>query len=76
MDINQIPDDLFDKIEIDFKQQFKILLNRNKGENPIFEVKLEALKGITAKYNFTFEKAQEIIQEIQLRNLDKDIGIE
>jgi len=76
IDISKISDDLFAKIEIDMKKQFDIAINRNNGETTIFEAKKEALNVIAKKYNVTLEKAQEIVSEIQLRNLDKDLGIE
>ncbi len=36
----------------------------------------QSLNVIAKKYNVTLEKADEIAREIQLRNLDKDLGIE
>ncbi len=76
MDISKIPDVMFAKIEIDLKKSFNTAIKRNDGETTIYEAKKESLNVIAKKYNVTFEKAGEIAHEIQLRNLDKDLGIE
>ena len=75
-DISKISDDMFAAIEIDLKKSFNVAITRNDGETTIVEAKKEALNVIARKYNITLEKAGEIVREIQLRSLDKDLGIE
>jgi hypothetical protein len=47
-----------------------------KGENfPIFKAKEYSILAVAEKYNFSIEKANEIVGEIQFRNLDRNLGL-
>ncbi len=75
IDINKMSDDMFAKIKNDLMKSFRDSVNKNDGNAPIFQAKKEAIEEVAKKYNLTFEKANEIVKEIQLRKLDQDIGL-
>ena len=75
IDINKLSDDMFAKIKADMMKNFRDAINKSDGNIPLFQVKKEAIKEVAKRYNLTFEKANEIVIEIQLRQLDKDLNL-
>jgi hypothetical protein len=75
IDINKLSDDMFAKIKADLMKNFRDAINKSDGNIPLFQAKKEAIKEVAKKYNLTFEKANEIVIEIQLRQLDKDLNL-
>jgi len=75
IDMNKLSDDMFGKIKADLMKNFRDAINKSDGNIPLFQAKKEAIKEVAKKYNLTFEKANEIVIEIQLRQLDKDLNL-
>ncbi len=74
IDISKIPDDLFYEIENYLKESFNNEIRENGGNIPIFQAKQNAINLVTKKFNLTLENANEIVREIELRNLDKNLN--
>ena len=75
MNPKTISDEMLAQIEKYMLECFHEELDRKGGTTPIFEAKKYSTKRVGQKYNLTIEKATEIAREIQLRNLDKDLGL-
>lgn len=75
IDINKLSDDMFAEIKADLMKNFRDAINKSDGNIPLFQAKKEAIKEVAKKYNLTFENANEIVIEIQLRQLDKDLNL-
>ena len=54
---------------------FNDAIQSNYGNTPIFQAKEYANKCIAKKHNFTIEQAKEFVLEMQMRKLDKDLGL-
>ena len=63
------------EIEKDLMEFFHDAIQSNGGNTPIFQAKEYANKFIAKKHNFTIDQAKEFVSEMQMRKLDKDIGL-
>ena len=74
IDVNTLSDEFLAEIE---KYMLKCLHEKLDQEEdiPIFEAKKHATSEVAKKYNLTLEKTKKVVSEIQLRNLDRDLGI-
>ena len=75
IDISKISDDLFDEIENYLKKCFNNEIKIRDGEAPIFQAKQNAINLVSKKFNLTPENANEIVREIELRDLDKNLNL-
>ena len=73
--IKNLSDAKFAEIEKDLMDFFHDAAFSNGGNTPIFQAKAYAKKCIAKKHNFTIEQAKEFVSEMQLRNLDRDLGL-
>ena len=73
--IKNLSDAKFAEIEKGLMEFFHDAVRINYGNTPIFQTKAYATKCIAKKHNFTIEQAKEFISEMQLRKLDKDLGL-
>jgi len=75
IDISKIPDDLFDEIENYLKKSFNNEIKKSGGGIPIFRAKQNAINLVSKKFNLTPKNANEIVREIELRELDKNLNL-
>jgi hypothetical protein len=75
IDINTISDELLAEIEKYMLECFHKELIRKGEDFPIFKAKEYSILAVAEKYNLPIEKAKEIVGEIQLRNLDRNLGL-
>lgn len=75
IDLKTISDEMLAEMEKYMLECFHEELDGKGGDAPIFEAKKHSIKKVAKKYNLTVEKANKIVREIQLRNLDKDLGL-
>jgi hypothetical protein len=73
--IKNLSDAKFAEIEKDLMDIFHDAAFSNDGNTPIFQAKAYATKCIAKKHNFTIEQAKEFVLEMQMRNLDRDLGL-
>ena len=70
-----ISDKMLAEIEKYMSECFHEEIDRKGEATPIFEAKKHSIKKVAKKYNLSIEKTNEIVSEIKLRNLDKDLGL-
>ena len=75
IDIGKISDDLFGEIEKYLKKSFNNEIKKSDGEIPIFQAKQNAINLVSKKFHLTPENANEIVREIELRGLDKNLNL-
>jgi hypothetical protein len=75
IDVEAISDEMLAEIEKYMLDCFHDELDRRGEEAPLFEVKKYSIFKVSEKYNLSIDKANEVVREIQLRNLDRDLGL-
>ena len=70
-----LSDTIFAEIKKDLMEFFHDAVFSNDGNTPIFQAKEYATKCIAKKHYFTIEQAKKFVSEIQMRKLDKDLGL-
>lgn len=71
IDINKMSDDMFAKIKNDLMKSFRDSVYKNWEYSYTSSKKRSHWRSCKKRYNLTFEKAN----EIQLRQLDQDLGL-
>jgi len=72
--VNKLSDAKFIEIEKDLIEYFNFAVNSNDRNTPIFQAKEFAIKSIAKKHGFTIEQAREVVSEMQMRRLDKNLN--
>lgn len=72
--VKKLSDAKFIEIEKDLIEYFNFAVNSNDRNTPIFQAKEFAIKSIAKKHGFTIEQAKEVVSEMQMRRLDKDLN--
>ena len=74
IDISKISDDMFAEIEIYLAESLNGEIVKNSEDGAILQAKQNAIALVSKKFNLTIENANNIVREIELRNLDKMLG--
>jgi hypothetical protein len=76
MDVEKLPDEYLSEIEDFLTESFRKECDRTNGNTPIHEAKEYAISQVSKKFNLTIERIRDIINEIQMRKIDKELGKE
>jgi hypothetical protein len=74
IDVEKLSDEYLVEIESFVKECFHEQNERSNGTMPIYMIKEYVNKQISKKFNLTIEKNKEILYEIQMRKIDRELG--
>lgn len=76
IDVEKLSDEYLNEIETFLSEFFRKECDRTNGNTPLYKAKEYAISQVSIKFNLTTEKTKEIINEIQMRKIDKELGKE
>lgn len=76
IDVEKLSDEYLSEIETFLMKSFRKECDRTNGNTPIYKAKEYATLQVSKKFNLTIQKTKEILYEIQMRKIDKELGKE